>query len=106
MPLCTIDVTIIGQEGYFTIADFLATGEDVTWVCRRISVIVIVFVFAIDLYFLASFRIARSIAIEREADSIEQCRLATACGAYNAKDGAVAECSFFEVNHFTTLTVE
>ena len=110
MPLCTIDIAIVGKKGEFAIAIFLASCEDVDTIgrCRTIALVFVCLpIYNNTLLALAWLAwIAWRTAIERESDGIEQRRFAATCRAYDAEDGAIAERPFFEIDHFTTLAVE
>ena len=75
VPFCAVDAAVVGKEGEFAVALFLATGQDVSTVGRSQSV-----VFAgicgsenLDVLVLVSFLpgISRGAVVEGKADGVE-----------------------------------
>ena len=94
VPFCAVDAAVVGKEGEFAVALFLATCQDVSTVCRSQTV-----VFAgigssenLDALVLVAFlsRVARGAVVEGKTDGVEEGRFATSRRTYDAEDGALA----------------
>ena len=94
VPFCAVDAAVVGKEGEFAVALFLATGQDVSTVgwSQTVTFARIGSTENLDALVLVAFlsRVARGAVVEGKADGVEEGRFATSRRTYDAEDGALA----------------